>query len=115
MYISEISNLGWINVDRFYKSQEPRIALQFEEPDAFAMYVLFPKLNSMLMLYKNEAGVFTTSGVPVGQEFDLITVKTKEGKIWLDRQKMTAGQAQPPAFAFKPYSMMDIRKEFAGL
>lgn len=115
MYISEISNLGWINVDRFYKSQEPRIALQFEEQDAFAMYALFPKLNSMLMMYKNEAGVFTTSGVPVGQEFDLITVKTKEGKIWLDRQKMTAGQSKPPAFAFKPYSMMDIRKEFAGL
>lgn len=114
-YVTEITRLGWVNVDKFSKDPSPRIALEYELPEAFAMYAYLPKLNSMMMMTKDESGTFYLSGIPTGQPVELVTLKTEGGKIWMNRQKVVAGQKKVPEFAFKPYSMLDIKKELASL
>ena len=114
-YVTEITRLGWVNVDKFSKDPSPRIALEYELPEAFAMYAYLPKLNSMMMMTKDESGTFYLSGIPTGQPVELLTLKTEGGKIWMNRQKVVAGQKKVPKFAFKPYSMQDIKKELATL
>ena len=114
-YVTEITRLGWVNVDKFSKDSSPRIALEYELPEAFAMYAYLPKLNSMMMMTKDESGTFYLSGIPTGQPVELVTLKTEGGKIWMNREKVVAGQKKVPEFAFKPYSMLDIKKELATL
>lgn len=115
-YVTEITQLGWINVDKFSKDPNPRIVLSFEAPDAFAMYAYLPQLNSMLMLTKNEAtGVFSISGVPEGQPVRLMTLKTENGQLWVNQQQITAGKTKDPVFDYTAYSMQAFRKELGRL
>lgn len=115
-YVTEITQLGWINVDRFSKDTNPRIVLSFEAPDAFAMYAYLPQLNSMLMLSKNEeTGVFSVAGVPEGQPVRLMTLKTENGQLWVNQQQITAGKTKDPVFDYTAYSMQAFRKELGRL
>jgi hypothetical protein len=110
MYITEVTRLGWFNCDRFMNDPAPRITLSYEQPDAFAMYAYFPKLNGMINLYKDDAGYFSTSNIPTGQMIQLLSFKTLDGRVWMDKQTIIAGQQAAPNFDFKAYSMVDIRK-----
>lgn len=110
MYITEVTRLGWFNCDRFANDPAPRITLSYEQPDAFAMYAYFPKLNGMINLYKDDAGYFSTPNIPKGQTVQLLSFKTLDGQVWMDQQTIIAGQQAAPNFDFKAYSMVDIRK-----
>jgi hypothetical protein len=111
MYITEVTRLGWFNCDRFANDPAPKIALNYNQPDAFAMYAYFPKLNGMINLNKDKAGYFSTPNIPKGQTIQLLSFKTLDGRVWMDKQTVIAGQKTAPNFDFKAYSMMDIRKE----
>lgn len=111
MYITEVTQLGWFNCDRFVNDPAPKTVLSYHQPDAFAMYAYFPKLNGMLLLNKDDAGYFSvTQGVPKGQTIQLLSFKTADGRVWMDQQTIIAGQQAAPNFDFKAYSMVDIRK-----
>jgi hypothetical protein len=110
MYITEVTRLGWFNCDRFMNDPAPRITLSYEQPDAFAMYAYFPKLNGMINLYKDDDGYFSTPNIPKGQTIQLLSFKTLDGRVWMDKQTIIAGQQAAPNFDFKAYSMVDIRK-----
>ncbi len=110
MYITEVTRLGWFNCDRFMNDPAPRITLSYEQPDAFAMYAYFPKLNGMINLYKDDDGYFSTPNIPKGQTIQLLSFKTLDGRVWMDQQTIILGQQAAPNFDFKAYSMVDIRK-----
>ncbi|MEY3238573.1 MAG: hypothetical protein RIR11_11 [Bacteroidota bacterium] len=110
MYITEVTRLGWFNCDRFANDPAPKIALNYNQPDAFAMYAYFPKLNGMINLYKDDDGYFSTPNIPIGQTIQLLSFKTADGRVWMDKQTIIAGQQAAPNFDFKAYSMVDIRK-----
>jgi hypothetical protein len=115
-YITEITELGWINVDKFSKDPSPRVVLSFEAKDAFAMYAYLPNLNSMLMLTKDEeTGVFSVEGVPEGQLVRLMTLKTDNGQLWVSQQQITVGKKESTSFDYTAYSMNSFRKELDQL
>ncbi len=115
-YVTEITKLGWINVDKFSKDPSARIALSFNAKEAFAMYAYFPELNSMLMLTKDdETGTFSVGGIPEGQPFKLITIKTEYGQLWVNQQQLVAKKQLRTTFAWTAYSIHAFRKELAML
>jgi len=99
-YNFRITNLGWINCDRFYNDYRPKIEFIVNLGDTASNYytlLVFEKMKSLMNGYVSGNKVIF-SNVPEGESAKIISVSIKDGK---------------PVAAMQPVQLS--RKTFEGL
>jgi hypothetical protein len=92
-YIFSISNLGWINCDRFYNAPSTTtITITCDNATSnqnTKTYLVFKSINSVSSLWDYPVGVFTSSMVPIGEQVTVIVFSFKEGKEYVATKDVT--------------------------
>lgn len=90
-----VTQLDWINCDRFYQLQEQnsaelQVALLLPETNAYQpqIYMVFTRLNAVIPLAEVE-GKYTTGRIPVGEEVEIIALWHDGNKIFYQKESQT--------------------------
>lgn len=85
-YTFQIPGFSWINVDRFYNNPAPRTTVTVNTGIAATpttkCVLVFKNTKSILGMSGNANGVYSTSGVPIGEVVDVVYWgQAAEGKL----------------------------------
>lgn len=110
-YIMSVSNLGWINCDRFYDIEQP-VDLMVNVPENWenvSVRLVFKSIRSVLPgYYVNENGLVKFESVPAGEEVTLVAYGKKGSRMLWDEQEMILGDKKTTALALTEVSKNDF-------
>lgn len=107
-----LTNLGWINVDRFV---EKPTTMDFSftnslEVDGIVMYVIYDNLNSFTSYYPDETENIILTGVPVLENTSLIAVGIKDKQLYA--QKIRVGDKDSMQLSLQSINQTELDKLF---
>lgn len=112
-YFGQVSQLGWINCDRFYNTppaQRMQLAIQGgPHAQEQQVFVVFKRLNSMIPLSKDKMGRYISPSIPAGEDISILAVKVEGGRALMSLEHTTAQRDRSYALAFAPASLHEIR------
>jgi hypothetical protein len=116
-YVAKITQLGWINCDRFNRETVTQYELAASESEqGVRMFVLFKKFDGMLSLIRKDETTYSCSKLPVGAQATLVCIKLDGGRVMYSAQPLIV---QDKNMVFKPtyktMSMDDLRVELEKL
>jgi hypothetical protein len=111
-----ISQLGWINCDRFYgESNLTRLAYKFARKDSVTVariYLIFSSINSVMRNdyilipgYNNDS---TFHNIPAGAKTRLIVVALKDGQPFVFTSNITIQKNRTVEISLRPSSEQEI-------
>ncbi len=114
----EISNLGWINCDRFYDSpNKTKIECDYDSKDMISeisIYVIFKDINSMMkenIKIDTKANSFSLErDYPVGKKITLIACYKKLGKFYNCKQSVELKDGEKVKLAFTEVASAEVIK-----
>jgi len=110
-YIANISQLGWINCDRFERSGKELTNVTVEmTPEDTKVYLIYKDIRSFLSkTSQNSNVVFKNS--PIGEPVKVIAVKLVDGKPQMAVRDITIEAGQYVSLDFFPAQLTDVRAE----
>lgn len=114
-YVADVTRLGWINCDKFYKDPAEKVQLAVKEPEAANMYVICKDIGSILSLYDNGQGIYTANGLPKGKKVSVISIKLKDGVPQFASRDVKAGETGELNLEYRSMSLRDLREELKKL
>jgi hypothetical protein len=83
-YEFEVTNLGWINCDRFIEiSDKVDLEIELKSFSQPIGYIVFSDINSVMEILFDEKGKATPKSLPKGFTSDLIVIdKIKDNFMW---------------------------------
>ena len=76
-YFAGINTLGWINCDRFYSDERPKLIVHLDGESESYNYIVFKKIKSAIKLTKYNQ--YKTK-IPEGEEISLVSLMVKNGQ-----------------------------------
>jgi hypothetical protein len=114
-YVASVSQLGWINCDRFYDTpREQLVNVKVKEADDVKMYMVFNDIKSCLPIYRSSSKEYISSMVPRGKKVKVIALKVIDGKPQMAVTQVNTAVGQLK-LEYKTCSLADIRTNFAAL
>lgn len=115
-YIFSSSNLGWINCDRFYKDNSPRVTyfVNIGNSKQVDIKIVFNNIKSILT-GSTRGGMYTFDNVPTGQSVTLIAVKYENNQYYLAVKKTKISKDGEPKLDFEPVTMARLKTEMEKL
>lgn len=117
-YTFEVTQMGWINIDKFYKYPESeRRPLAIEEPDNDTRFYVYCKGVNGLLSLQYQRGKFVSPPLPNDLEIAIIGIKLKNGMPQLFRQERRVGDGseiirQP---AYRDVTLRELEVEMRKL
>lgn len=113
----EIRDLGWINLDRFYKNpNNSEIECEFDSSlkvQGVAIYVVFKNLNAMQKEYVsgvNNAARKLMNQYPVGEPVKLIAFTNIDGQFYASKQDLVLKSKETVKIRFSPVDDIETLK-----
>lgn len=113
-YVASVSQLGWINCDRFYNSPAERIQVLVNEKEDATLYAVCKDINAILPFYRNVAGDYVAGDLPKGQKITLVAIKMKDGMPLFSRRDMKVGEPVP-ALSYEAMPLRDLKEALKKL
>lgn len=115
-YIFSASQLGWINCDRFYKDNNPKIDYVINIRNAANMdiKIVFNEINSILTGLSNK-GKYIFNNVPTGHSITLVALKYENDQYYLAVKKTKIARDEEPTLDFEPVTMTRLKIEMEKL
>ncbi len=116
-YSIDIRTLGWVNCDRFYKDNRPKIdyIVQLNEPAAdFCTLLVFENMKSM-MSGRIEGKKIIFRDVPEGEPVKVFSIGVADGKPVAAVQDVRLSRKPLSDLKFEQTTPADIREKAAGL
>ena len=114
-YVAAVSDLGWINCDRFYETPKDQlVSVKIPETGDVKMYMVFTDIKSCLPIGRmgNE---YISSLVPKNKTVRIVAMKVVEGKPQMAVSTVNTSSSNPLTLQYKTCSLSDIRVTFAAL
>jgi len=116
-YSIAINKLGWLNCDRFYGDNTPKLEVAVDLKDSasnYVTYLIFDKFKSMMQ------GVHTGNyvrfpNVPVGSAVKIISIGVKEGKIVAAIKSVGTFDQTINNLQFEPVSSIELKSSLNKL
>jgi OmpA family len=115
-YAFSITNLGWINCDRFLKYDAEDLApFHARGSSDTRIFLICTEFKSALsMEYKN--GYFLTEKIPKNTKIKLVAIKLEKGSPSLCVQSLVTGKRNiAPELVYKTMTLIQLEKELAQL
>ena len=89
-YVMTVSDLGWINCDRFYEIEtEAELIVDLGRNEKIAVRLIFKDINSVLPGYKiDDYGKVRFEGIPTGEEVIVLAFGEVEKKLVMGSQTL---------------------------
>ncbi len=115
-YIFSTSKLGWINCDRFYKTEDPKVnyIVNLENTNDIDIKIIFNKINSILIGSRKHTK-YIFDHIPMGYNFTLVAIKYENDQYYLAIKKTTISKKEEPILEFKPLTMKLLKEEMKKL
>jgi TonB family protein len=115
-YIFSASRLGWINCDRFYKDNNPKIdyLVNIGNAENVDIKIVFNEINSILTGRANK-GKYIFNNVPTGHSITLVAVKYENKKYYLAIKKTKITRDGESSLNFEPMTMSRLKTEMEKL
>ena len=109
-YAVSVSNLGWINCDRFYQLDESqKMDLQFASTNGDNQYYLiFKNIKSMIGPSTIENGQVIFRNMPKGEDVRIVALSIKGDDAFMASQDLKIGGTNEE-LAYRPAKISDIR------
>lgn len=117
-YLVRASNLGWINVDRFYNATQPtKLAVQLGEMKKdISVRMVFEDINSVMPgYYYNPDSLIMFEGIPVGESVKVLAFGKRDGQLYWDSQRITVGETRLINLEAKAVTEADFQANIASL
>ncbi len=117
----ELSQLGWINCDRFYNNPAPKTTLHLlvnnDSITSARAYAIFKDFNGMMTTHYSRAYPDTMSfeGLPVGQSLQVVALSAKGKTALMFEQEIQLQPYQMIKLDFKPKDQTAIKAFFQTL
>ncbi len=115
-YSFAVSNLGWINCDRFARMTGKRVRYRLKVKDAEGanLKMVFKSISSILpsRKYRNS---FDFGIVPEGEEISLVAIKKVDNKIYLGTKDTETKKISELDLNFKEVSLEELKKALQAL
>lgn len=107
-----LTNLGWINVDRFVEKPTTRDLLLTNslEVEGIVMYVVYDNLNSFTSYYPDETENIILTDVPVLENTSLVAVAINEKQLYA--QKILVADKDSMQLSLQPINQTELDKLF---
>jgi TonB family protein len=115
-YIFCASRLGWINCDRFYKDNNPKIdyLVNIGNTENVDIKIVFNEINSILTGWTNK-GKYIFNNVPTGHSITLVAVKYENNQYYLAIKKTNITRNGESSLNFEPMTMSRLKTEMEKL
>lgn len=117
---ANLTNLGWINCDRFY-DREKQIEVEIELPITFnksrvEYFVIFQTFNGLLnnRINLNETSKMVIANMPVGEKVTLVAFTKQKGVIYQLKENFVIERNKKISAGFSPISEEEMKNIFAG-
>lgn len=113
----DLSRLGWINCDRFYKDPRPKTPIYIEIGDSAVNYyttLVFKNLNATLRGRSQSQSVIFDN-VPEGEEVIVVCVGALNGKIRSTVEQFVTGRNKMVLKGFKESSSEEFQEKLLSL
>ena len=112
-YVATVSQLGWINCDRFYNDPAEKMQVVVPEAEETTMYAVCSDINAILPFYRSGNG-YVASGLPKGQKITVVAIKVEDGMAHFAKNDMRVGELSP-SLAYQSMSLKDLKTELKKL
>lgn len=111
-----ISNLGWINIDRFLKEDRPirNLLARIGQTNDIDIKLVFHDIRSILSGQK-EDGNFLFKNVPLNEEVTVVAIKHEDDLYHLAKKKMKISKADIDELDFKTVSLTELKSAMLKL
>jgi TonB family protein len=115
-YIFSVSQLGWINCDRFDNDKNPKTnySILIEEPNKTIVNVIFHRIKAIVPGCI-ESNRITFKNVPLGEMITIVAVKMVNGKLFLAVKKTEITDKEETELDFQPVTVKLLKKEMEKL
>ncbi len=114
-YVASVSQLGWINCDRFYNDPAEKMQVIVNEAEDATLYAVCKDINAMLPFYRNSDGTYAANGLPKGKKITIVAIKIKDGMPQFAQRDMKVGDAAAPVMAYRNLPLRDLKEELKKL
>ncbi|MCC7467065.1 MAG: OmpA family protein [Saprospiraceae bacterium] len=112
-YVATVSQLGWINCDRFYSNPAEKMQVVVPEAEETTMYAVCSDINAMLPFHRSGDG-YVASGLPKGQKITVVAIKVEDGMARFAKKDMRVGE-RAPSLAFQTMPLKELKAELKKL
>ena len=122
-YVFELFELGWANIDRFYKNEEASevdLNIIVENLNDFGevfVKLCFKSRNMQIGAYENQEGVFTlkpfgevSPKLPIGEEVIVLATAYRDKNMYIDIKPHKIKNKQSIKMSLKPFSQEQLEK-----
>lgn len=115
-YLFSASKLGWINCDRFYRDNSPKVdyLVNIGTSKHVDIKIVFNNINSILTgSTRNNKYIF--NNVPTGHTVTLVALKYENDQYYLAIKKTKISGYEEPSLDFEPVTMAKLKTEMEKL
>jgi TonB family protein len=111
-YLFGVTQLGWINCDRFYRNNVTNInySISIEEPEKTIVSLIFHRFK-IILPGTIESNRITFKSVPLGEKVTIVALKTIEGKIFLAVKETEISEKMETELDFQQVTLDLLKKE----
>jgi TonB family protein len=115
-YAMITSRLGWINCDRFYKDNRPKINLAIAKKpnEEISIKLIFNRFRSIMTGYVS-ANRYTFKKIPSKENVTIFALKKVKNQVYLATQQLTVGSNQKVNLKYHPVAKNDLKQEIEKL
>ncbi len=115
-YIFSVTQLGWINSDRFYKNNNAKINFFIKNDNSNKTIVtaIFHRFKALIP-GKNQSGKITFKNIPLGEKVTIVALKTVNNKIFLSVKETEITKNGEIVLDFNQVTMELLKKEMEKL
>ncbi len=114
-YVASVTQLGWINCDRFYNDPAVKMEVQVYEAEEVTLYAVCKDIKAMLPFYRNSEGTYVVNGLPKGKTITVVAIKIKDGMPQYAQQDMKVGDTALSRMTYRSLPLRDLKEELKNL
>jgi hypothetical protein len=108
-YVYTVSKTDWINCDRFVDNPNP-VAVNISESDEAKVFVVCHDVNGYLPAYSFK-NLYVANSIPKNSNITIVSVKLKDGKIFMATEKTKADSNEPHRLTYKECTVAQMKEQ----
>lgn len=113
-YVFSLTELGWINCDKFYENKNPKFNLLVKTSKNATVKVIFKKINSIMSAYYTDDG-YVFANIPKGEDIVIIATKEENEKLVYSFTETITNEKVINNLVFEPVTFNELKNKIDSL
>ena len=116
-YFYQINQTGWINCDKFNKNndREPLFVHESSQTKESAVYAIFPEMNSIIRLNRNQSGSISEQSFPKGEKVMVFAWQVRNGQPMMAKAETVMGNKNAVNLNYRKVRLQELKEALAGI